>query len=596
MLCLHNIGKSYDRVILDHAQATFETNKIYVVKGISGSGKSTLLNIIGGVDSEYTGEVTYNSRVLGGDGGIDRESYRQQVGYVFQHSLLFAQLTNEENLLFFKNDPALIREYARLFGVEALLDKYPTTLSGGERQRFSIIRALIQSKTIWLMDEPTASLDAENSRNIAQALSQLKSSDRIIIIATHEDCFDKWADAILYIEEGHIRVQEQAREASPKETIPLIPSETAKKPHTLRYVFKRKKRSYRLSLLPLSLVMLILFCGIALQSAFTREAFKKMIAQYPISVYSEFGSTISELEAQYPGKVKVYEDYQITDGDVTACALLDKEDSAFYYQNNIAYGSFPEQDDEIVISQEYAKQKMNAASVESCLHQTITFAGRTYKITGILDDPESETFLDAFSSNIYYCNTEGIQIYVTYSEAMRYGTIQERGLKMIRLDGMNSDPAVTAYATDLYGGENPSYWGRKIEEIQYIINMIYGAILGIVAIVGLISMFFIMNDIRLELHYRRKEFGYLKLFGVSNGRIKKMMVYERGLKLAISYLYAFLAYLVVVLLLKLIWDINGLMPVYVSVLLLAILSFFTLLSVMIPCKRFLKQNTIELIK
>lgn len=594
MLRLQNIQKCYDRVILNDITLELEPGNIYVLKGISGSGKSTLLNIIGGMDTDYAGEMHYDGKLVG-SGALSCQHYAEHIGYVFQHSLLFAGLTNEENLLFFKNDPMLIRQYAQLLGVEELLQQYPSTLSGGERQRFSVIRALVQDRDILLMDEPTASLDPENSDTLAQVLACLKSSGRIILIATHEDCFDAFADRILHIEDGRI-CEEEGGSASSPVAIPVLETEKTRKPHTLCYVFKRYRKQYKLGLVPLVIILFLLLCGASVQSVFTREAFKKMIAQYPISVYAELNSSINEIKAQYPEKVRVYEDYQMADSDVTACALLDKEDSAYYYQNNIAYGTFPEHDDEIIISQEYAKEKMNAASLESCLNQTISFAGRSYKIVGVLDDPESDTLQDAFSSNIYYCNTEGIQIYLTYAEASRYGTIQDRSLKMIRLDGMNSDPAITAYVTDLAGGRNPSYWGSKIEEIQAYVNLIYGAVLIVVAVVGCISMFFIINDVRLELYYRRKEWGYLRLFGVSVRRIRRIMVYERGIKLVFSTLYALALYAVTLLVLSIGWKINALLPLPFLLALLVILSLFSYLSILIPSRRFLKKSAVQLIQ
>ena len=89
-------------------------------------------------------------------------------------------------------------------GIGDLLDRYPGELSGGERQRVSTVRALLTSPSILLADEPTASLDNRSSENIAGMISALRSENRIIIVATHEHCFDALADVIIDLDYGKI--------------------------------------------------------------------------------------------------------------------------------------------------------------------------------------------------------------------------------------------------------------------------------------------------------------------------------------------------------------------------------------------------------
>ena len=195
---LKNISKSYASPVIKHLSYTFESGKIYVIKGVSGCGKTTLLNLIGGIDKDFDGEI------IGNDA---------DVSYIFQSSLLISKISVKDNLLLIKNDPDKISELAKSFGIYELLSKTPDKLSGGERQRAAIVRALLNDPKILLADEPTASLDGTNSENIAAMIAGLRDSDRMIIIATHGHCFDKYADEIINLNYGVIeRVKKQEPE------------------------------------------------------------------------------------------------------------------------------------------------------------------------------------------------------------------------------------------------------------------------------------------------------------------------------------------------------------------------------------------------
>jgi len=191
-IILKKINKSYDRVVLKDVSYVFESGKLYVIKGVSGCGKSTLLNIIGGLEKEYDGEV-----------GI--EEGKVKTGYIFQYSMLLSGLTVMENLLLIKKGKEQILSLAKLFDIENLLNKFPETLSGGERQRVAVIRTLLINPNMLLADEPTASLDEANSQLISDTIAGLKDRDIVIIVATHEHYFDKYADEIIDLNYGSIK-------------------------------------------------------------------------------------------------------------------------------------------------------------------------------------------------------------------------------------------------------------------------------------------------------------------------------------------------------------------------------------------------------
>ena len=105
------------------------------------------------------------------------------------------------------------RKILKKTGLNRRLDHYPSELSGGEKQRIAISRAIINTPSIILADEPTGSLDQKNSREIFSLLMKLKNKNRIIIFATHNMYFSKMADCQLELTNGRI-VSKNARVAN----------------------------------------------------------------------------------------------------------------------------------------------------------------------------------------------------------------------------------------------------------------------------------------------------------------------------------------------------------------------------------------------
>ncbi|MDR1354980.1 MAG: ATP-binding cassette domain-containing protein [Propionibacteriaceae bacterium] len=191
MITLKHVCKSFERPVLDDVNLQLAQGQLYLIKGVSGCGKTTLLNIIGGLDKHFSGE-------LSGETG--------NIGYLFQQSLLLSGLSVLENLTFLHNNKSLILKLAEEFAVTQLLDKLPEQLSGGERQRVAIIRCLAGNPSLVIADEPTASLDARNSAKVAANINAMKAPQRLIIIATHEKYFDEYADEIIWLDYGKIKV------------------------------------------------------------------------------------------------------------------------------------------------------------------------------------------------------------------------------------------------------------------------------------------------------------------------------------------------------------------------------------------------------
>ena len=153
---------SSDFIAIEDINLDIEHNTFVSIIGPSGCGKSTLLNIIAGLSSATSGEVTINGQIIDKP-GPDR-------GMVFQSYALMPWMTVEGNIKFAvetvypkmseKQQKRIVKENIQLVGLEGAENKRPHELSGGMRQRVGIARALAINPQILLMDEPFGALDA----------------------------------------------------------------------------------------------------------------------------------------------------------------------------------------------------------------------------------------------------------------------------------------------------------------------------------------------------------------------------------------------------------------------------------------------------
>ena len=189
--------------------------KIVALRGPSGCGKSTLLNLIGALDRPDSGQLNVDgvdvSRLSGGG---EVEYRRRKVGFVFQQFNLVPELSAIENVTLpmefvgtGTNGASQMRARELLGRVGLAQDQHkrrPAKLSGGEQQRVAIARALANDPPIVLADEPTANLDSETGRLIVELLRTLRSENRTVIIATHDDAIAAKADLILEMRDGRL--------------------------------------------------------------------------------------------------------------------------------------------------------------------------------------------------------------------------------------------------------------------------------------------------------------------------------------------------------------------------------------------------------
>jgi ABC-type lipoprotein export system ATPase subunit len=183
------------------------------VVGTSGSGKTTLLNIIGGLDTDFSGTATIAGKNLRQMKDRELSRFRgETVGFVFQHFNLLDHLDALQNVAlgtFFSQEDAETLERSRealaRVGLKDKLHSFPGQLSGGQKQRVAIARALFSRPRLILADEPTGNLDTRTGSQIISLFESLNTDDGLTVVAvTHEEFLFKNATLSLHLEDGRL--------------------------------------------------------------------------------------------------------------------------------------------------------------------------------------------------------------------------------------------------------------------------------------------------------------------------------------------------------------------------------------------------------
>jgi len=199
---------------LDHVSLDIEQGSFLCLSGPSGSGKTTLLNMIGGLDSLDSGEISIDGeRVDLLEKGPLADLRLHHIGFVFQAYNLIPVLTAQENVEFVmqvqgvtakerkKKSLAILREV----GLEGMENRRPSQLSGGQQQRVAVARAIVSQPKLVLADEPTANLDSESAEHLMELFRELNENHGVtFIISTHDERVMRYAKRLLAMQDGRV--------------------------------------------------------------------------------------------------------------------------------------------------------------------------------------------------------------------------------------------------------------------------------------------------------------------------------------------------------------------------------------------------------
>lgn len=214
---LYNLSFSYrlgsnDVVAIEDISLAIPPHSLTSFSGPSGSGKSTLLNILGLIEPVQSGIVLFENEDITSIPEHEKNEIRKfRLGFIFQEFHLIPVLTAEENVAFFLTlqhlDHHEIKErVADTLNAVHLYEhrkKKPNELSFGQRQRVAIARAVAKHPEVIIGDEPTASLDQKNGKEIMGIFEQLVvERDISIILTSHDPMVQTFANHRFHIQDG----------------------------------------------------------------------------------------------------------------------------------------------------------------------------------------------------------------------------------------------------------------------------------------------------------------------------------------------------------------------------------------------------------
>ena len=215
MINAKNIQYSYGNLkVLKGVNLNINKGEFVSITGASGAGKTTLLQLLGTLDDVQTGSLTINNKEVNTLNQKELANFRnKEIGFVFQFHNLLVEFTALENICL----PAFISgidrkkaeekglELLALLGLSNRADHKPDELSGGEQQRVAVARALINSPSIILADEPSGNLDSKNATELHNLFLKLnKKLGQTFVIITHNKELANLGSRKLEMKDGKI--------------------------------------------------------------------------------------------------------------------------------------------------------------------------------------------------------------------------------------------------------------------------------------------------------------------------------------------------------------------------------------------------------
>lgn len=200
MVEINNLTKAFgEKKLFEDLNITIKTGEFVIFSGVSGCGKTTLLNMIGSLENFDSGKIVVDGLDI--SNRKNQQKYlREKVGFLFQNFALMEEKTVLENLKIIKKanrSNISIEEALRQVELLEVKEKKVYMLSGGEQQRIALARLMIKKCELILCDEPTGSLDKENSKKVMEILWKMNQQGKTVILVTHDESIKRSGGRII---------------------------------------------------------------------------------------------------------------------------------------------------------------------------------------------------------------------------------------------------------------------------------------------------------------------------------------------------------------------------------------------------------------
>ncbi len=537
----YNITRKQKQQVLKGLSAEFDRGEFVALVGESGCGKSTLMNIIGGLDTEYTGSVIVKDKFIRDFNENEMDDYRKKrVGMVFQNYNLITHMNLAENIEIamrmsdiasdIRHNRAL--ELLEMVGLKDYADKYPTQLSGGQQQRVAIARALANNPSIILADEPTGALDKDSEDVILEILKKIVQTGKLVIIVTHSDSVASHCNRVVRIGDGVIESDEEKYKLKKKGTFEktIMP-----KPIKTKDVAKLSFRNTRQKLSRSLLVSIGLSLGIAAMVLISNLG--TGLENYVNDVYGDatkttqlvltldedrlFDEDVEEMITSIEGVDTYYSTSTTSDIEYTYEEIDStiNHTSTYYsdYYPEILYGSISLTEGSVIINENLASNLTDDGLI-SVVGEDITldYEGVEYifTITGIYDDVSdasdyngvlmNESDLELILDDDYDLNTMYVNL-----ESVEYVTSALSDLETLNINVFQEDDSANSVLSYIDMG-----------------TKVLTGVSGVSMIVAAIMIFIVLY---ISIVERTKEIGILRAIGARKKDISKMFLFEASM-------------------------------------------------------------------
>ncbi|KRN28844.1 phosphonate-transporting ATPase [Lactobacillus selangorensis] len=552
--------------VLKGINLKFDKGEFVSILGESGGGKSTLMNIIGGLDSNYEGDVLLNGKSLRNNTEKQWDQYRRQtIGFVFQNFNLISHLTLLENVkvslemtdLSAAQQTERAQELLTKVGLKDHMDKYPNQISGGQKQRVSIARALAADPDIIIADEPTGALDAQNTQEVLEILDGIAADGKLVITVTHSQEVANHGTRIVHMESGVIDSDKRIKQDF---AVPAKEDKTGSHPFKfgamvkmalsyMRYNLKRNLLIIFGAAIGIFSVVLMLGLGTGVKGYMNHEIYSnisptelqitkkgKKTSDAQEEAQNMLKATVSDTDKNRIEKVAHVKTVEpgaygssatVQNGSKSSTLQMVESYNGTMLTKNITHGTKPGQN-EILLTKAAAK-KLTNGSLQNLVGKQVNF---TMTVMGADHQPVQLT---------RHLTISGItkdQI-PTLSYSTMKSLYKSQGLTLkpnfltVKVDNMANVNAVKNSIKDFKTNGKARYTitgiGSMVDTLNTYISLAVYVLAAIAGISLLVSAIMIIVVLYISVSERTKEIGILRALGARKKDIQRLFISEAGL-------------------------------------------------------------------